>query len=678
MLVEYLKDGNFILSFARKAEDGENRCLVEDGGTLTRLRPNRVLVESLEEEPAGREDKLKLIEETGKRRDALAKMVDLETLWDILEGEGESFPYPYLAELAFGAGSGPDETSAVMRAVSREGTRFRFTPGEALRNSQEEMEAMKSRREAEEAKQRSFSEGEKWLRLSLKAETPADLAAVPAPSKGVEEHFLKNLIDFALSEQEKKEFLKYRDLLESMGFPPDPGGARDLLKRTGVFSPHENIELRRLRLPLEFPAEVMKEAEELSLNQGYLEERRLDLSGVFTLAVDSPGAMEYDDALSLEPREHGGWILGIHIADPAGFILPGSALDRHARVRTSSIYLPETSHPMLPRVLTEGLLSLKKDSAPRPSLVLLIELGEDMRLLNFSFLPGLTRVDAHLTFQEADEALASAGHVTEKLKGLLEISRSFLKKRLGQGGYLFNLPQRQIRVDEKGDVEFSLLTFDSLSYNMLGELMILANNLAALNLKHKNLPCPYRFQSLFKSQSVNAAEKAPEDPFERFVWNLSLRRRLGRSGVSLEPSRHRGLGLPVYTYFSSPMRRYFDMLTHRQLRSLAAGKDSRHPAYGRAAMEAEILYAEKTLKAVHRAQQARERYWLTWLLQGKKGESFKAVVYERRGDKAQICLPDYMLDVELQDPSLAPGTLISLVLKEADAGKNILRFALGS
>jgi exoribonuclease R len=121
------------------------------------------------------------------------------------------------------------------------------------------------------------------------------------------------------------------------------------------------------------------------------------------------------------------------------------------------------------------------------------------------------------------------------------------------------------------------------------------------------------------------------------------------------------------------MRRYFDMLVHRQIASMVSSKTS---FYDRDTLEREAFLAEKNLRAIHRVQVARERYWLTCLIQEKPGDSFKAVAYERKGDRVLLCLTDYMLDVELYNlsPAVQPGCELYLKLLKADPKKNILIF----
>jgi exoribonuclease-2 len=666
MIVEFLKDNAFRLAFASPSGDGEGRLEMDSDGRRVRLHPSRALVTSPGDDPgdpALGEEALRRVDE---RREALAAKVDLPSLWGLLEGEGEDFPYDRLASLAFPQDEGPDGVAAAMRAVHRDGALFRFRPGSARRNGPEERARVEAEREQKALEGRMMGEGALWLSQSLGGKGPA-----PEPFRKA--GFLKGLKALALQGEEARPGPSpYAAILESLGLPGDPKGAFQALVSLGEFSPHENLELLRLGLPLSFPAEALQEAEAL-LGAGLPDgPRREDLSHLPTLTVDSAGAMEYDDALSLSTGPHGGPRLHIHIADPTAFLGQGSALDGLARAQASSIYLPDGSHPMLPPALTDGLLSLRRGESPRPAITLAVDLSDDLRILRYSFKRSLVAVDRHLTFQEADLELSGPGPLGESLRDLQRISRALLAKRLGQGGFLFNLPQRQIRVSRDGAVQFSLQTFESPSYVMLGELMITANHLAAVALRDKGIPCPFRFQLLFKQDGKGGPPKGgrggqgdPDDPRERMVHNLALRRSLGRSGISLAPSRHRGLGLQAYTFFTAPMRRYFDILVHRQLGPLMGPFPQ---GYDRRALEAEALAQEAALKAVHRAQQARERYWLTALLEKSVGGSFKALAYERKGERTLLCLTDYMLDLELYGlpASVRPGTEIAVRLSQAD------------
>jgi exoribonuclease-2 len=194
--------------------------------------------------------------------------------------------------------------------------------------------------------------------------------------------------------------------------------------------------------------------------------------------------------------------------------------------------------------------------------------------------------------------------------------------------------------------------------------MIQANYLAATTLRNAGFPCPYRFQMFQKGRSSPLGSRK-RSPREQLAWHLSLRRRLRRTGVTLDPFRHRGLGLDCYTYFTSPMRRYFDLLVHRQLRSLATGDG---PAYGEKLLLSEALNADAALRAIHTVQSFRTRYWLLHELSKHEGESMVALCFDRSGRRIKLCLTDWMVETEISGfpDNVEPGHDLLVRLTGAD------------
>jgi exoribonuclease-2 len=231
------------------------------------------------------------------------------------------------------------------------------------------------------------------------------------------------------------------------------------------------------------------------------------------------------------------------------------------------------------------------------------------------------------------------------------------------GGSNLKLPRATTRLGPNGLPEVTLADLESLSGLMVEEMMILANHLAAKTLSEAAAPCPYRYQDKSLARVWNPPPDAP--PRVRLAADLAARKLIGRVGVTLEPSVHHGVGLGVYTSFTSPMRRYLDLVVARQLRSLAVGGP---PAYDHEELLTIALDYEADYRAVKRLQGVRQRYWLARLLAGKTGERFVGLVYERRGRKAKICVTEYMLELELftLPASVEPGQDVLLRLQAAE------------
>jgi exoribonuclease-2 len=198
---------------------------------------------------------------------------------------------------------------------------------------------------------------------------------------------------------------------------------------------------------------------------------------------------------------------------------------------------------------------------------------------------------------------------------------------------------------------------------MVEEMMLLANHLAAKTLKDAGWPCPYRHQEKSQPRLWSPPPEAP--PRVRLAADLAARRLVGRGGVGLEPSPHHGVGYGAYTSFTSPMRRYLDLMVARQLRALAQGAP---PVYDRQAMMAKALDFEADHRAVRKLQNNRHRYWLMRILASKVGERFAGLVFDRRGRRTRVCLTDYMLEVELTNipGEVEPGRDVLLRLEAAE------------
>ncbi|MDR1166680.1 MAG: RNB domain-containing ribonuclease [Deltaproteobacteria bacterium] len=694
MIVEFLEANAFCLGWVlSNVERGRLEVLLAD--RVVKLAPQRILTSEEAPDPGSNEGRRALIRDREAARAALADAVSLPTLWEVLEGEGENFAFEALASLEFGRAPSPPELSALWRAVHADGLYFKFSPQGARRLALAEREKILSIRAREKEKaetQKAWvaylaqSHAESRLARAAGPSAPPPLAGdareeeTPEPPAAPPQAEALNgyLLDLALAGEEgsRASHRTALETLESAGMPANPEGAFEALVHLGVFSPDENLDLRRLALPLEFPPAALEEAQALALSRDYLNEDRLDLTEEEIFTVDSEGAMEFDDAISLSPGENGRTVLGVHIADVAAFVKPGGPLDLFAAERAASIYLPEGRYPMLPGALTEKVLSLNMGDV-RPAFSLQATIGPGGEFLDALFKPSLIKVKKRLTFGEADAILRSQSDpLFPKLESVAALTQILGKKRVAAGCHSFNIPTLQITLAPDGTPVADLRDFGDPASVMVGEIMIAANHLAAYTLQSHSFPCPFRYQLLSKS-AANVKEGPYRTPMELLAAHLSLRRRLGRAGISAEPSRHRGLGLDHYTYFTSPMRRYFDLLVHRQLRALASGTG---PVYDEKTLMREAYNADEVLRNIHRVQNNRVRYWIYKILEKKIGELVPALAFERIGPKTRVCLLDYLLEAELYrlPDSVESGQELFLRVAAADARRQKLSLDFAS
>jgi exoribonuclease-2 len=668
-IVEFIEASQLNVGWVINFQGERGRIeVMASSGQILKLSSSRILTTTEQADPGDKALRLNLLNQILTKRLALTKEVDLQALWLLLEEEGDDFPFPLLASLAFAREPGADEISAIIRSILENGLLFNFTPQSATRQKASEVEHRIQIKAREKEKKELLSLGAAWIRKSL----DQDITEEPDNSQKIK----KILIDFAVCSGESKDKKEAKEILKEALLSETPEGAFLALKAIGEFSEHENLDFRRLGLTRDFTSEALEEASYLAENFSLNTERRMDLTNLPIITVDAAGAREFDDAISLNHNSSGQLELGLHIADVAALVSIGSPLDNQAATKTVSSYLPEAKYSMLPEILTEKVLSLRQGSV-KPAFSLLVTVSREGRIESLKMSPSLISVERQISFNEADQILEESDELTE----FYELAKIFHQKRKLNGSFSLDLPRLNIFITPDGRPEISILDWDTPARFMVGEYMILANHLAAEILRKNNLPCPYRFQekSRFSSNLENENTKE-EEKKENYLTSrtylaegLAKRRLMGRSGLSLKPTPHYGLGLSVYTSFTSPMRRYLDLLVARQLRALSLGQEI---PYDQQAMMNLAMPTDETQKAIKKMQNARHRYWLIYILSQKLGETFAALVFERLGNRFRVCIPDFMLEFDLFNlPSDIPlGSDILVKVTKAEPRADILHF----
>ena len=641
MIVEFLEGRDFLMAWVLTPASRRLGVLAADGREMS-IAVDRVLNSADLPDPGLKSARLELLEAAETARRNLAATIDLVELWSVLEGEGPEFSFESLAALFFGHSARADETSAVTRAIFADGLRFRFTPKGAVRQDEAEVERLVQARARAEAAERAFSVCAEWL-SALKEGAPPPEPPEAAAAKA-------RLMTLALGGAEATAPAEAKKLLVRAGFTPNPEGAIQALTLAGEFSPHENLDLRRLDFPTGFPPDLLDEARALTVSavSAAKKEKRLDLTGLTTLTIDSPGARDLDDAVSITSLAEGRWRLGLHITDVAAVVLADSPLDLAGRERSISVYLPEAKYPMLPPELSEGGLSLAQGEV-RPALTFLATVEKDGSVAEYEFHLSHIRVDRQFSFTEADALLEKDAELVD----LWDLAQALLARRLAGGGVNLSLPRLNIHFSPDGSLNVGLTQRETPAKVIVGELMILANHLAADILHRQGYPCPFRYQEKAWEPipaELNLAVPGQEADDRFLALGLAARRRLGRTGLSFTPAPHLGLGLNLYTAFTAPMRRYLDLLVARQLRSLALGGP---PALDQTSFLRLALPVHDFAQRLWKMQNNRLRYWLKQYLQDKIGREYSALVYEQHERRLRVCLVDHMQETELVWPRKA-------------------------
>ncbi|MBX6315494.1 MAG: ribonuclease R, partial [Isosphaeraceae bacterium] len=412
--------------------------------------------------------------------------------------------------------------------------------------------------------------------------------------------------------------------------------------------------IRAFNLPDKFDDEVLQEAREQAKK---FDEKdigdRLDLRDVLTVTIDPATARDFDDAITLARDERGYWHLGVHIADVGHFVRAGSALDRSARKRGNSVYLPDRVLPMLPEILSNSLASLQQGHT-RYTVSALLEFNPEGIRTDRRFARSVIKVDHRFTYEEAYEAMMNPDRPIEGLSPalrtllnqMLELAMILRRRRFERGALELNMPEVEIELGDKGEVIGAHLAKDDESHQVIEEFMLAANEAVAEYLTEKKVlflrrghadPEPAKLREFADfARSLGYPIERPQSRFElqrilretadkpeRYAIHYGLLRSLKQATYTPEREGHYALASVDYCHFTSPIRRYPDLQVHRQLKTLLTGHKPKADPDELAALGEHCSRAERRAEA---AERELIKIKLLTHLEGRLGEVFPAVI----------------------------------------------------
>jgi exoribonuclease-2 len=600
------------------------------------------------------------LKEVAHKRKALIGEVAIRDLWEVLSAEQEWIDLETMTAFCFPGAPNGDHQSAVMRALFSDRLYFRFDPGRFFPNSAEQVERLIAQREEQARRQRVIETGGDWLRRCLAHGGPT---AADAREPGAGE-FLDVLKSHYLFEKESPDYSLAKGMLERAGLD-QTDELFALLAKAGVFAEDENVELLRLGAPVEFPSEVRQAAAELTGAARPLsaDARRLDLTDLSLFTIDGQSTLDFDDALSLEATPEG-LRLGVHIVDVAHVVRKGDPLDLEACRRGSSIYMADRRIPMLPPALAEGLCSLKAGEM-RPAISTVVDLSPELDVRGYRILPTIVRVKSQLSYFDVN-LLADQDPTVVHLRS---IARKFREARLAAGAVHISVPEINIWLGENGDINLNRVNRESPGRMLVAEIMILANWLMARFLSENGVPAIFRSQPEPRERLYRGEEGT-------LFQHWMQRRLLNRFVLGHGAEKHSGLGLAAYVTATSPIRKYFDLVTQRQVRA-ALGLEA---PYSAEEIDRLIQDLSMPMSRVGRLQAGRQRYWLLRYLEQRIGQKEEAIVLVRRRHSYQVLLADYMLECDLPMTGgfeLKPEDLIQVTIQNVSARKDLVSLTIG-
>ena len=438
-------------------------------------------------------------------------------------------------------------------------------------------------------------------------------------------------------------------VVELLGFIGDPGVDIEIV-------------IRKYHIPHDFPAEVLQEAESVPVKVVPEEiGRRVDLRERNIVTIDGETAKDFDDAVEVRILPNGNYLLGVHIADVAHYVKEGSILDDEAFERGTSVYFPGRAVPMLPERLSNGICSLNPQ-VERLTFSVDMEIDRRGRFIDRKVYKSVIRTKERMTYTNVNAILTDRTPELgkryallipdfERMLALYEILRA---RREGRGSIDFDLPEADVLLTESGEIEAIKPSERNVAHRIIEEFMLAANEVVAQELVFANQPGIFRvhqqpdprkledLREILKEFKLvlrgDVEEIRPGElqrilkavtgtPEERFLTNIILRS-MKRAFYSEEDLGHFALALDHYCHFTSPIRRYPDLIIHRRLAELLASG----PLHGERLQRIERvhpLYAAQSSARERRAEEA-EREVLEWkkviFMRDKVGQAFTGIV----------------------------------------------------
>ncbi|CAI0472724.1 unnamed protein product [Linum tenue] len=659
LLLEFKKDSDrLLLAVAQKPDGKKNWMVYDQNGVTSSIRPQQItyIVPGVE-----KFDQTEISSFIQKAEDNLDPSL-LEFAWVELLENNKSVTAEELAEMIFGSAE-PLESYCAHLLLTRDNLYFTVRENKGSRSvyvprTTEQVDEFMIKNLAKEAADRELNE---FLQLLKSAKAMPSHAKPPKSSWMIEEKFQSKIqsieayaIDEFTSEDQKK---TAGEILKAMGMTKTSSSAVNLLIAIGYFPVHVNLDLLKLNIRTDHSEEMNLAAENMLSecpDPDHFE--RQDLTHLKVYAIDVDEADELDDALSATKLQDGRIRVWIHVADATRYVQPGSFLDREAMRRATSVFLPTATYPMFPEKLAMQGMSLKQgeicnavtvsvvlNSDGWLFLLLTILLCWCTSIAEYSVDNSIIKPTYMLTYESASELLNLNLEEEVELRILSEAAALRLRWRRQQGAVDTQNIETRIKVVNPDDPEPSINLYvenqADHAMRLVTEMMVLCGEVIATFGSQNNIPLPYRGQPQ-SNIDVSAFAHLPEGP----VRTAAIIKILRAAEIDFrKPIRHGILGLPGYVQFTSPIRRYLDLLAHYQVKAFLRG-DS--PPFSAGQLEGAAASVNMQTRLIRKLSSTSLRYWIIeYLRRQPKQRRYRALILRFIKDRVAALL---LVDVGFQ------------------------------
>ena len=570
-----------------------------------------------------------LINELNKIEEKVTE-INISDLWELLKDDiDEKYNLKQLTEIYFGNDTDSDMRSCMLRVITEDGLYF-DTKSDGLFSPKSDkiVEQILKQKHLEEQKLKIKENTMNWLKSVWESGTKID------KPEGVDK-ILDSLKEVAVSGNKSEKYNEVFNLLSEAGISISHSEENliKLLTILGIFEEDQNLLLIEYNIPLSFSNAVLEESQNIDTDISAEIPQRVDLRNIQTITIDDEDTKDIDDAISFSENAKG-FTLGIHIADAAHWIKNGTLLSKEAQSRSTTMYLPERKIEMLPYNLSEDICSLI-EGQDRLSISIMAEFNQLNEIISFKVVESVINVNKRMSYKEADEKCLNDDLLLSKL---ISVTDSLRAVRINRGAIIFNLPELKIKVTENKEITLDKHRQNSQSQLIVSELMVLANSLIAEYMSDNKIPCIYRHQEEPLEIVDFSTEANP------VIAMYKQRRFMKKSEVSTIPSEHSGLGLKAYSQMTSPIRRYSDLVIHRQLKSFLKKGEA---YYSEEKIKEIINFSEHSIYVANLVQRNANRYWICKFLSKEIGNKTNALVLDVLEDRYHVQLSDFMVELPL-------------------------------